>query len=104
MSTHFNEKGKFFTQIVAKDPVQATIQTLTHRIEGTVHIRRGSRLIDELHAAGQFLPVTSAVIYDASGASLYRSDFVAVNLDHIIWLLPQEETVPPGAEAGGDER
>ena len=101
MSIHYDEKGKIFTHVISKNPVLATIQTLTHRIQGTVHVREGDRLIDELTNAGQFLAVTGATIFTFSGQALYRSEFLTVNRDHIVWLLPTEESQPCLSAPGG---
>jgi hypothetical protein len=63
MSTHYDEKGKFFTDIISKKDVPVTIQTLHNSIEGIVHIRRGERLKDELNEVD--------------------------HRNHIIWIFPQ---------------
>jgi hypothetical protein len=94
MSTHYDEKGKFFTDIISKKDIPVTIQTLQNSIQGIVHIRRGERLKDELNEAEQFLAVTNAVIFDNQGVEVLRVDFMAINRDHIIWIFPQN---------GGDE-
>jgi hypothetical protein len=88
---NYHTKGKVFTQVVSKDPIPATIQTLTHRISGNVHIRRGERLIEELKSTGQFLAITEAKIYSIRGKLLYKSDFMTVNRDHVVWIMPDEE-------------
>jgi hypothetical protein len=100
MKPHITETGKFFTQIITKDPIPAVIQTLTHRIEGTVHIRRGDRLIDELTSADQFLAVTDAIVY-TKGEVVYRPGFLTINRDHIVWLMPTEDAGEKQADAGG---
>src|SRR4030067_2488124 len=101
MSIHYDEKGKIFSHVIRKSPILATIQTLTHRIHGTIHVRNGDRLIDELANSGQFLAVTGATIFASSGKPLYRSDFLSVNRDLIIWLLPAEEGPSETSASGG---
>ena len=91
MGIHYTKKGKFFTQIISKNPIQAIFQTLTHRIVGNVHVRQGDRLIDELTASTQFLAVTEATVYNSSGKEIYTTDFMAINRDHVVWLLPLDE-------------
>lgn len=91
MGIQFTEKGKFFTDIVFKDSVTATIQTARCRIHGKVYINRGNRLIDDLNKSDDFLAITNAVIFNDNGEILYKSDFITINRDHIIWLLPHEE-------------
>jgi hypothetical protein len=91
MVLEFNEKGKFFTEVISKDVILSQIQTMTHRIRGWVHVRKGERLSDEINKADHFLAVTGAEIYSLEGEILYTSDFMAINCDHIVWLMPIEE-------------
>lgn len=90
MTIQFDDKGKFFTDIISKAPIPATIQTLTHRIQGNIFVRQGERLIDELVAVGQFIAVTNAVVYTTRGEPLYRSEFMTINRDQIVWIVPHE--------------
>lgn len=101
MSTvHYDEKGKFFTKVVTKDMIQVLIQTLTHRIRGFVHVRRGERLKDELNRTEQFLAVTDAVVYSESGGVLYESDFISINRSQVVWLIPVEDEMnEPGDQS-----
>jgi len=91
MVLEYDEKGKFFTDLISKDKILSHIQTLTHRIRGCVHVRKGDRLSDEINKANLFLAVTSAEIYNLEGEILYTSDFLAINREHIVWLMPIEE-------------
>jgi len=88
MSRNVNYKGKYFTDVVTKDTLPATIQTLTVRITGDVHVRLQQRLKDELNRDGIFIAVTDAVVTNTHGEVVYRSDFMAVNRNHILWLSP----------------
>ena len=92
MSTHFNHKGKYFTDVISKELVRATIQTLTVRITGCIHVRPGQRFKDELNKSDQFIAVTDATVFNARGEELYRTDFMLTNRDHIVWLGPEEES------------
>jgi len=92
MSLNFDDKGRFFSDVVAKIAVPATIQTLTNRIKGNVYIRRGERLSDELNRSDHFLAVTEAVIYDIDGNVIHTSGFLAINREHIVWLMPDEDS------------
>jgi hypothetical protein len=56
-----------------------------------VHVRKGERLSDEINSANLFLAVTNAEIFNPEGEILYTSSFLAVNREHIIWLMPIEE-------------
>jgi hypothetical protein len=53
-----------------------------------IHIRVDDRLKDELDRGAPFLAITDAVVSDASGAEIARSEFMAVNRQHIIWVFP----------------
>jgi hypothetical protein len=88
MSTHYDEKGKFFTDIISKKAIPVTIQTTSNRIEGIVHVRRGERLKDELNSSEQFLAVTDATIFNNEGAEVYQVNFLAVHRNNIIWIFP----------------
>jgi len=91
MVTHYDEKGKIFTQVVSKRPVQVLIQTIQSKIRGTIHIRPDSRVKDELNGSESFIAVTDAVIYNNQNEEQYRSTFLVVNVTHIIWVIPEEE-------------
>ncbi len=91
MSIEYDEKGKFFTDVVSKEVIRSDIQTMTHHIRGNVHVRKGDRLSDEINQPNVFLPVTSAEIYNLDGVLLHSCDFLAVNRQHIIWLMPFED-------------
>lgn len=91
MVLEFDEKGKFYTEVISKDEVLSNIQTLTHRIRGNVHVRKDERLSDEINKDNHFLAVTNAEIYSPEGEILYTCDFLAINREHIIWLMPIED-------------
>ena len=91
MATEFDEKGKFFTDVITKQVVQSQIQTMTHRIRGYVHVRKGDRLSDEINQNILFLAITNAEIFTLEGEFVYTSEFLAVNRDHIVWLMPIAE-------------
>jgi hypothetical protein len=93
MNIHFDDKGKFFTEIISKKPIPANVQTITHRIEGIIYTREDKRVIDELRDESQFIAMTDAVIYDKKGEPLYTCDFLSLNKAHIVWLIPSEENV-----------
>ena len=90
MSLHYDEKGKFFTDYVTKEAVRATIQTVINRIVGNIYVRVGERVSDQLNKAGPFLPVTDAVVLDPSGSEIYQTNFLAVNLDQVVWMMTEE--------------
>jgi hypothetical protein len=88
MTIHYDEKGKFFTDIISKKSVSVVIQTTKDRIEGNVHVRRGERLSDELDRNTQFLAVTKATIFDAENQPIYSTDFLSVAKPNLVWIFP----------------
>ena len=106
MSIHIDPKGKVFTHVVHKNEVPALIQTSAHRIHGHIYVYPENRLLDELNQADQFIAVTQAIVMDAAGQELYRSNFLSLNRAHIVWVLPEEEphAPPPDPEVDDDRR
>jgi hypothetical protein len=97
MITEFDDKGKIFTNFISKKTVPATVQTLTHRIHGEIHVRPSERLKDELNRSEKFLAITNAVVFDTRGQEIYRSEFLTLNREHIVWLIPDEDLSKDGS-------
>jgi hypothetical protein len=92
MSLEFNEKGKYFTDIISKAAIPAIIQTITHRIEGSVHVRIDGRVKDELDSSEPFLAVTNARVFNpADGSLLYQTDFMSISRSQIVWVIPADD-------------
>ena len=91
MSIEYDEKGKFFTNVIAKIPIHATIQTTMQLIQGNVYVRKGERLKDELDRDEIFLAVTDASVLDVNGKAVFETSFLAVQRAQIIWVRPDEE-------------
>jgi hypothetical protein len=91
MSIEFDDKGKFYTDIVAKITVPAMIQTTTHRISGLLHIRPHERVTDELDREEPFLPVTSAIVFGPQGEILFQTEYLALRRAQIVWIIPEEQ-------------
>jgi hypothetical protein len=90
MAIEYDEKGKYYTNVVTKLPVAAVVQTTTHLIRGFIHIRQGERLKNELEADEFFLAVTDAVVQDGEGKVLFNAPFMAVQRAQIVWIFPVE--------------
>ncbi|GAP15115.1 hypothetical protein LARV_02896 [Longilinea arvoryzae] len=88
------QRTKIFSNVIFKRPINVVIQTTDHKICGNVHVRPDDRLRDELNMSEPFLAVTDATIFDQNEQVLYKTKFIAVNVAHIIWLLPQDEINP----------
>jgi hypothetical protein len=91
MSLHYDEKGKFFTDYVSKESFKAIIQTNSNRIEGNLYLRSGERVSDMLNRSEKFIAVTDTEVFDLDGNKIYTCDFLSVNLDHVVWIMPIEE-------------
>jgi hypothetical protein len=91
LKSFIDEKGKLFTDLVEKRAVPVVVQTLQHTIQGEIFILPEDRLIDDLNGSGHFLAITGAVVFSLAGEELYRSSFLALNRDHIVWTMPTQE-------------
>ena len=91
MTIEYDEKGKFYTDIVKKLPMSVVIQTVTHLVRGLVHVRQGERLKNELEQDEKFLAVTNAVVYNADDKVLFTVPFMAIQRAQIIWIMPVEK-------------
>ncbi len=93
MITQFEEKGKIFTTKITKDQREVIIQTTTQKIRGFFYVRMDLRLLDELNESNHFLALTDVEILDVNEKVIYKSNFLAVNTDQIIWILPVDEMI-----------
>ena len=90
MSIQYDEKGKFFTDVVSKGPVRAVVQTTQQLIRGNVHVREGERLKNELDRDELFLALTEAAVLGADGQVQFQAPFLAVRRSQIVWVFPDE--------------
>jgi hypothetical protein len=91
----YNERGKIFTKVVSKVPVDVIIQTTVQLIHGKIHVQPEERLSDVLNLEEKFLAVTNAIIYSLEGHILYEANFLSINREQIIWILPVTELIEP---------
>ncbi|MFQ5615152.1 MAG: hypothetical protein ACE5GO_01645 [Anaerolineales bacterium] len=101
MTIRFNEKGKFFTDVVTKIALPVIIQTTNYRIHGSIHIHQNIRIKDMLNRVDEdFIAVTDANVVDSHGHTFYQTYFIAISRKHIVWIIPSEEIKtdehPPG--------
>jgi hypothetical protein len=87
----YDDKGKYFTNVISKQPLSVLIQTTRQLIRGRIHIRAGERLKDSLDLPEPFLAVTDAVVLDDSGKEIQHVEFLAVQRAQIVWVMAQEE-------------
>lgn len=91
MNVRVDSKGKIFTDIVHKERVPVLIQTLSNLIHGDIFLRPDQRIKDELNNNQEkFIAVTEAEILGPAGEVLYRSPFLTVNKEHVIWVRPDD--------------
>ncbi|WKZ35692.1 MAG: hypothetical protein QY332_18945 [Anaerolineales bacterium] len=91
MTIEYDEKGKFYTNVVSKVAVHSILQTTTHLIKGLVHVRQGERFKDELEHVEHYVAVTNASVYDADGKVIFSGPFLAVQSGQIVWIMPVDE-------------
>ena len=93
MTVRVDSKGKIFTDIVHKERIPSLIQTVTNLIHGDIFLRPDQRIKDELNNNQErFIAVTEAEIYGADGQVLYRSPFLTLSKEHIVWIRPDEQS------------
>lgn len=91
MTIEYDEKGKFYTNVITKVPTPVVIQTATHLVRGWVHVHRGERLKDELERDEEFIAVTNASIHDSEDKIIFSGPFLAVQRSQIVWMMPTGE-------------
>ncbi len=91
MTIEYDEKGKFFTDIVTKIAVHATVQTTSQLVRGKVHVREGERLKDELDRDELFLAMTDATVFGTDGQAVFTAPFLAVRRSQIVWVMPSDK-------------
>jgi hypothetical protein len=99
MKTSFDEKGKIFTEVVRKRPVNVHVQTSKHLIRGKFHVRLNERIKDELDRSETFIALTEAEIYDSKGGVIYQCRFLSVNRLDIVWLFQDNDLENDGEGA-----
>lgn len=88
MTTRIDENGKLYTDVVPTVAVRATLQTVSHLIQGNLHLRSGMRLKDELDQPDLFLAVTEVEVVAPNGHVLFQTPFLAVSRAQLVWVMP----------------
>ncbi len=96
MTIEYDEKGKFYTDVITKVPVSCLIQTTTHMLRGFVHVRQGERFKNELERQENFLAVTSVSVLGAGDEILFTAPFMAVKRSQIVWVMPASDEQETG--------
>lgn len=85
-----------FRQLVNTVQYPVIIQTIHNRIHGNLHARENERIKDALNSNELFVAITKAQIFDPEGVvELKRSDFMAINREHIIWIIENKAAAHP---------
>ena len=92
MTIEYDEKGKYFTEVVSKVAIPAVVQTTEHLIRGNIHVRRDERFKDELDRDELFLAMTDANVIGHDGQTLHQTRFMAVRRAQIVWVMPAHDT------------
>lgn len=88
MTIEYDEKGKFYTNVIQKVAVPAIVQTTKNLIRGMVHVRQDERLKDELENSEDFIAMTNVEVLDGEGKIAFNGSFLAVQKDQIVWVMP----------------
>jgi hypothetical protein len=98
MTIEYDEKGKYFTDVVPKVAIPAVVQTTQQLIRGNVHVQRDERLKDELDRDELFLAMTDVNVIGADGQVVHKSQFLAVRRAQIVWVMPAREAQESGEQ------
>lgn len=97
MTMRVNEKGKYFTQRVAKDSLLAVIRTDQEIIVGSIYVRPEKRLKDEINDdISRFLPITDARVYTTNNIYMYAVSFTLISYAAIVSITPADAISPNG--------
>jgi hypothetical protein len=88
MTIEYDEKGKFYTNVIQKVAVPAIVQTTKNLIRGMVHVRQDERLKDELENSEDFIAMTNVEVLDGDGKIAFSGSFLAIQKDQIVWVMP----------------
>ena len=78
--------------VIPKMTIRAMIQTITQRVQGNIHIREWERVKDWINNTEErFLAVTDAVVVNYKGEILHQCSFMIININHIVWMNPDDD-------------
>lgn len=100
MPARFDKKGKYYTEKVTKDKIKVTIQTEVDKLSGYLHVHPDKRLKDELNDSSGFLALTDGLVINPQGKELDRFNFLAVNIEHIVWVIQVDDREPKQTPGG----
>lgn len=76
-----------------KSEIQVLVYTATHKIEGTYFKVPDARLLDDLNARKDFVPLTHAKVYSLTDTRtvLFETDFIALNRHQVVIIYSKEQ-------------
>ena len=87
-----DQKGKLYTERVRKAGVRVLISTVQGVVEGNVYLAPGQRVKDLLNSNAElFLAVTDATVEWQGRPEPAAAEFIALNKQHIVWVVPLEQ-------------
>jgi|WetSurMetagenome_2_1015567.scaffolds.fasta_scaffold355222_2 hypothetical protein len=98
MYSPFEDKGKIFTEVIQKKPIEVMIKITGQIVRGMIYIRPKERLKDEMDNLDLFLPVTNATVMDDTQKVLFKTHFMVIHREQVIWLMPIDEMNRLGEE------
>ena len=84
------------SHLIKKRPVPVVIQTSKQLIRGKFHVRGVMRVMDEITFEDKFVAITDAQIIHPNGKTLFKTNFVALNRQEIVWIAPEEYIISKG--------
>lgn len=80
---------------IVKEVKTVIAYTYNYKIKCDVFMSPGSRLSDFIGSLGQkkFIPVSNAVVTDIFGNPVCKTKFLELNMDEIIFLLPESDLI-----------
>jgi hypothetical protein len=80
---------------IEKEAKTVIAYTYNYKIKCDVFTPPGSRVSDFIGGLGQkkFIPVSNAVVSDVFGNPVCKAKFLELNVDEILFLIPEEDLV-----------
>lgn len=100
MPARYDKKGKYYTKKVTKDKVKVTIHTTTDKLSGHLHVQPDKRLKDSLNDSSSFVALTDGEILSSQSGELRLFKFLALNLEHVVWVIEEEKREPKDTPGG----
>jgi hypothetical protein len=89
-----DDRGKYFTPRVAKEAVVAFVRTADQLIVGSIYVRPGYRLTDELNSdLAPFLAITDAQVFRAADETLLHRTSLLMLAYHSIIAIGELEAL-----------